>query len=200
MQTQTTRRYISPCVTRISRRRGIATLWVIVSLPVLLTLLIVLIDVSNIWIAKIELRNATDAAALSGSKTWGEGGSTAQVRLDANDAFSTNTILGNAFALNTAQGGCTNGNIISTGELVLGSTTDAGSVITFDCNGTPACVGGDAFAVRARKTVQISSVANNFFGMTLGPYDVTTESFARFQCNNGPPQLMHVDLFLCTCP
>jgi Flp pilus assembly protein TadG len=397
---------------RLSNRRGIATLWVILSLPVLLTLLVVMIDVANIWLAKVELRNATDAAALSGVKSWGEGFSTAQSRVDANDAFSTNTILGNTSALNTAEGGCTNGNVISTGELLFGSTTDTGGVITFNCNGSPACVagaitaslqantianptqdtqtnrlsfqvngftgpagatlnsvtidlstmvvdegggnvadngffdfnvqgapadnqsgadfapaganeavilggtflsstnggatvgstnavlnatqtsltvtfnafdpadtvifavdtdrvgpdngnngddvadfgghfgsghngganldtitgatvtfvisgqsftgtlvadnvnnndvstvsivdvlnGGDAFGVRARKTVQISSVVDNFCGVTFGPYNITTESFARFQCNNGPPQLMHVDSFFCTCP
>jgi hypothetical protein len=390
-------------------RRGIATIWVIVSMPCMLTLLVLLIDVANIWTAKVELKNATDAAALSGVKSWGEGSSTAQARLDANDAFSTNTIIGNAFALNTAEGGCTNGNVISTGELLLGSTTDGGAVITFDCNGTPACVvgavtanlevntiggadthtnrtsfritgftgpvgstlnsvtinvgtmvvnegalnvadngffdfneqplnadnqsgadftpvaagevlllngtflytntggatvsttsgvlnttatsltvnltsfdpgdtiefavdtdqvgpdngnngddvmdfgghfgtgyvdagrstvtgaqvtfvisgqsftstlvvdgannedrstvgivdvltGGDAFAVRARKTVQVSSFASSLFGLTLGPYNVTSESYARFLCTNGPPQLMHVDVLNCVCP
>lgn len=394
---------------RANSRRGIATIWVIVSMPALLTLLVVLIDVANVWLAKIELKNALDAAALSGVKSWGEGNSTAQSRLDANDAFNTNTILGSAFSLVTAEGGCTNGNVISTGDLLFGSTTDSGGTITFNCNGVPACVvgaitanlevntvggadnltnrrtfritgftgpvgsqltsvtinvgtmivdngagnvadngffdfreqpptadnqtgsdfapvgagevlllnntflytntggatvastngvlnstqtsltvnlsnfnpgdtiefavdtdrvgpdsgnigadvadfgghfgsghtdttrstvtgalvtfiisgqsfsgtllvdggqnndrstvaiadvltGGDAFAVRARKTVQISSISPTFFGLTLGPYNVSAESYARFVCTNGPPQLMHIDTFFCTCP
>jgi hypothetical protein len=382
----------------------------------MLTMLVVLIDVANIWQAKIELKNATDAAALSGVKSWGEGKSTALSRADANDTFSTNTIIGNVFILNTAEGGCANGNISSSGELLFGATTDSAGAITFNCDGAAACVvgavtaslevntlpippdtanastltrrysfritgfsgpvgstlnavtinlatmvvdnddgngnvadngffdfreqpptvdnqsgaefdpdgvdevallngtflyttsggatatttavlnstptsltvnlgsfdsgdtlnfaldtdrvgpdngnqgddvadfgghfgtgyvdagrstitgaqvtfvisgqaftgtlivdgannedrstvaiadvltGGDAFAVRARKTVQVSSFAPTFFGLTFGPYNVTSESYARFVCTNGPPQLMHVDVFTCTCP
>ena len=73
-------------------RRGIATIWVLAALPVVLTLLVMIVDGGNLWVARTEIRTALDAAALSAAKTWGEGGSTAQARLDAQDAFHTNTI------------------------------------------------------------------------------------------------------------
>ena len=369
---------------RANSRRGIATIWVIVSMPALLTLLVVLIDVANVWLAKIELKNALDAAALSGAKSWGEGSTTLQARTDANDVFATNTILGQTSTLSIAEGGCTNNNVTSTGEIVLGVVTDNLGVMTFDCNTAPcptfsvtlqvntadtfvdsssfritsftgpagstldqvvvnlaammvnegagsvadngffdfrtagadtgfglaanvvtgASTGGaaitttdaagatqtsltvnfsglnpgdtlffgadtdqvgpveaandeldqgghfgsgytngsgfttvtgaqvtvtvngqaavgtltfvnattstvtivgslnstSAFGIRTRKTVQISSISPTFFGLTIGPYNVSAESFARFQCTGGVPQLIKQDVVSCVCP
>lgn len=127
-----------------SSRRGIATIWVLASMPVMLTLLVMLVDAGNLWVARAELKNALDAAALSGVKTWGQGSSTLQARLDAHDAFNTNTILGTQYSLLTAEGGCTNGNPSpsATAEILLGTISDGVSGFTFDCQGTPACVSG----------------------------------------------------------
>ena len=130
------------------QRRGIATIWVLASLPVVLTLLVMLIDAGHLWVARSELRNALDAAALSGVKTWGEGSSTLQSRLDAFDAFNTNTILGTQYLISTVEGACTNGNPApsATAELLLGTINDTATGFTFDCSGTPGCVVG-AFSV-----------------------------------------------------
>ena len=182
------------------RRRGIATIWIILTLPALATLLVVLMDVSNVWLAKTELKNALDAASLSGAKTWGEGGSTLVTRLAANSASSTNTVLGTTVSLDIAEGGCANGNASSTAEIVLGIITDTGTVLQFNCNTAPNCGASVPFAVRTRKTLQISSVAASLFGFTIGPYDVTAESYARYACASGPPQLVRVESVVCTCP
>lgn len=125
-------------------RRGIATIWVLVALPVVLTLLVMIVDGGNLWVARMELKNALDAAALSGVKTWGEGSSTSQARLDAHDAFNTNTILGTQYVLSTVEGGCTNGNPApsATADIILGTISDGAGGFTFDCQGTPACVTG----------------------------------------------------------
>jgi hypothetical protein len=118
-------------------------------MPVILTLLVMLIDAGNLWVARSELKSALDAAALSGVKTWGEGGSTLQSRLDAYDAFYTNTISGTQYTLSTTEGGCTNNNPSpsATAEILLGTITDGASGFTFDCGGTPGCVVG-AFSVK----------------------------------------------------
>ncbi len=183
-----------------SRRRGIATIWIVLTLPALATLLVVLMDVSNVWLAKTELKNAMDAAALSGAKTWGEGGSTLTARLAALNASNTNTVLGTTITLDIAEGGCANGNTSSSGEIVLGIINDPGTVLEFNCNTTPNCGAGIPYGVRTRKTLQISSVASSLFGFTIGPYDVTAESYARYACPSGPPQLVRVESVVCTCP
>lgn len=155
----------------LSSRRGIATIWVLAAMPVLLTLLVMLVDAGNLWVARTELKNALDAGALSGVKTWGEGGSTLQARLDAQDAFNTNTILGTQYSLSTVVGGCTNGNSPppATAEILLGTISDAASGFTFDCSGTPGCIVG-AFSVTF--AVDTSAVC---------PTDPTTaDTFTRF--------------------
>lgn len=144
-------------------RRGIATIWVLASMPVLLTLLVMLVDAGNLWVARAELKNALDAAALSGVKSWGEGSGTLQSRLDAHDAFTTNTILGTQYSLSTAEGGCTNGNPSpsATAEILLGTISDGASGFTFDCQGTPVCVSGSFTLVIAVDTEAICDGGNN---------------------------------------
>jgi hypothetical protein len=79
-------------------RRGITTVWVLLMVPVIGLLVIVITDVSNLWLARIELKNALDAAAASAVETWCEGDNSsanrAAARVDARDAFEANTILG----------------------------------------------------------------------------------------------------------
>ena len=148
---------------RVTARRGIATIWVLSSMPVLLTLLVMLIDAGNLWVARTELKNALDAGALSGAKTWGEGSSTSQARLDAQDAFTTNTILGTQYSLSTVEGACNNGNPApsATAEILLGTMSDGAGGFTFDCQGTPACVSGTFTLVIAVDTETICDGGNN---------------------------------------
>jgi Flp pilus assembly protein TadG len=61
---------------RHSTRRGISAMWMIVTLPVLLTLSCLVIDVANIWLARVELENSLEASALASVKEWAETGST----------------------------------------------------------------------------------------------------------------------------
>lgn len=176
-------------------------MWVIVVLPGIMTMFVAVVDIGHIWLARNELKNALDAAALSGIKTWGEsgGGLTTQARLDANDAMSANTILGTTTTLDTTVGACTNENVASTGEIVFGSVTDSGATITLDCSVAPSCP-ADTFGIRTRKTIEVRSICPTFLGIGLGPYGVTAESFARFTCPSGPPQLIRLDTFTCVCP
>lgn len=144
-------------------RRGIATIWVLAAMPVVLTLLVMIVDGGNLWVARMELKNAIDAAALSGVKTWGEGSGTLQARLDAHDAFNTNTILGTQYSLSTVEGGCTNGNPApsATADILLGTISDDASGFIFDCQGTPACVTGTFTLVIAVDTNAICDGGNN---------------------------------------
>ena len=57
---------------RDPRRKGVATVWLIATGPALLLLLILVTDIGNVWLARIELVNACEAAALAGAKVWGD--------------------------------------------------------------------------------------------------------------------------------
>lgn len=153
-----------------SPRRGIATIWVVVAIPAITTLMVVVLDVANVWLAKSELKNAMDSAALSGVKTWGEGGTTLAARQAADRASSTNRVLGTSLTLNTAEGGCTNNNVSSTGEIVLGAVTDSGSALAFNCNTVPACVVG---AISATFEVNTDPIAPD-----VGTADTLTRPYS----------------------
>ena len=57
-----------------SLRSGSATLWMLIWLPCLLALFVALVGVANLWLARVELENAMEAAALAAVKHWGEAG------------------------------------------------------------------------------------------------------------------------------
>lgn len=77
-----------------SRRRGSATMWLVIWLPCLLTLFCVLLGVANLWLARVELENSLEAAALAAVKHWGQagGGSTLEAR-DVGVAYATANIV-----------------------------------------------------------------------------------------------------------
>lgn len=86
-----------------SRRRGSATLWLIICLPCLLTLFCVLVGVANLWLARVELENSLEAAALAAVKHWGEtgGGSTLEAR-EAGVAYAeANIVRGQGVVIGT---------------------------------------------------------------------------------------------------
>ena len=56
------------------KRAGSATLWMLIWLPCLLALFVGLVGVANLWLARVELENALEAAALAAVKQWGEAG------------------------------------------------------------------------------------------------------------------------------
>lgn len=60
--------------TRISSRRGSATIWLILALPVLLVLFCFTLNIAQQWLARVELENALEAAALAAVKEWGDAG------------------------------------------------------------------------------------------------------------------------------
>lgn len=138
------------CVTRYDRRLhrvgvcryGVATIWIIASIPAVICLLCVVLEFANLWMARVELRNALDAAALSAVKTWGEGGSTLEARQEGQDTAALNTITGVPVMLDLNSGGGANGNASSSGDILLGSISGTPGALTFDCNGTASCQGG----------------------------------------------------------
>lgn len=63
-------------------RRGISALWFVLTLPLFLILFGFVFEMGHLWLARVELENALEAAARAAVTTWAEtaGGSTYQAR------------------------------------------------------------------------------------------------------------------------
>jgi len=174
---------------------------VILIVPVLFFLFGAVVDISRVWLARIELTNALEAAALSGVKTWGEAGVTANnnpltspalrqnARTHAVTAAAANTVIGQdpahpentvvvSLNRNESVGSTPNDNTFPTGELVLGQITASGNSFTFTASTAPA--NNNEFAVHTQKTMTIYSIWTKIFGIPLGPYQITSGAVAMY--------------------
>jgi hypothetical protein len=81
----------------IFRRRGVATLWLVIWLPVLLVLFCVIVGVAHLWLARVELETGLEAAALAAAKHWGGqgGGDTQEARQIGVAYAAANNLRGN---------------------------------------------------------------------------------------------------------
>ena len=125
-------------------RRGIATLWLILVLPAMLILLCLVMEIGNLWLARMELEDALEAAALAGVKEWGDikGGDTLTSRNVAREFAEANTVRGVPVALAAALNYTNtnvNDNTSSSGELVFGSITQTSPTVIFNANTEPSC-------------------------------------------------------------
>ena len=132
-----------PCIRRLSRR-GAVIVWLILVIPLVLTMLCVVIEAGNLWLARVELENGLEAAALAAVKEWGEagGGPTQIPRMvgvefaEANEVRCKPLFIGNNYTPPTPDN--PNGNASCTGNLVFG-TIDYIMPRVFYANIAPDC-------------------------------------------------------------
>jgi Flp pilus assembly protein TadG len=110
---------------RTSQRRGVITVKMIVALPSLVIMVGIVLEIGSIWLARIELENALESAAIAGVKVWSEQSKNntidplsgpynglphanpdlpfilAATRTATQQAFAVNVIRGTAYALNS---------------------------------------------------------------------------------------------------
>lgn len=183
---------------RLSReRRGLATLWLIVAGPALMTLLIFVSDVANIWLARVELENALEAAALAGVKNWGDNGypNTQPARDVAVSYALANTIVGTPLVITTNydSGGGANQNGPQSGNLIFAAVTTGTSPYNLNAGIVGSCSPGSfGGAVIAQSSAPVPSLADSLFGVPLGPYSVQSQATARYNCTSGQPELIRV--------
>jgi hypothetical protein len=148
-------------------RRGWTSLWLIVWLPVLLALFCGLIAVANLWLARVELENGLEAAALAAVKEWGDqgGGDTHYPRQIGIEFAAANSVRGQHLQLESnyagslasrdgkprirlvtvAPTGC-NQNLtcaIDGGHLIFGAIDDSDpNNVIFDAGKCPSCLAG----------------------------------------------------------
>jgi hypothetical protein len=72
-----------------------------------------------------------------------------------------------------------------------GNNNDNQSYVELTNSGT----GGTAFGVRARATVDVTSICSSIFGASFGPFNVSADTTAMYDCANQCPQIIRVDNF-----
>lgn len=186
-------------------RRGTILVWFVFIVPFMLLILLALTDYAGMSLARVQVKNAVDAASLSAVKSWESHGSTAALQ-DAELVFAANPVIAQTLGGDNPQARPL---IVTDPVLDL----DLATALTGTFLGYVADVGGQhvfhdlsavadlplptdaalARCVCVRKTVQVSSMTRRWLGLELGPYVITVESFARLSPEAGQPQLVHVD-------
>lgn len=175
------------------KRRGAVLVWFVFIIPLMLLILLATTDFAGASLAKIELKNSVDAAALSAIKTWGQRGPTAaameaSVLIAAN--AQTSGILSRAVAASaTGPDADVTATTVTFGVL----RTVRGRHIF-----TPGGSAGEAdlppnACVAVSRTVVVPSLGGNWLGVAFGPYAITAQSFARLSPQNRSPQLVAID-------
>lgn len=144
-------------------RSGSATLWMLIWLPCLLALFVALVGVANLWLARVELENALEAAALAAVKQWGQagGGDTLVPRhvavafAHSNAVRSLPVVIGDNYQAGSGPNqnkDCVLGMTPPRANLIFGAIDDSDpSHIVFNAGVLPSCALG---------TVLIDATAN----------------------------------------
>jgi hypothetical protein len=138
--------------------RGIATLWIIIAGPAMLALLVLVTDIANLWLARVELENAVEAGALAGANVWGDGADDPANRtaahFTAEAVAEANLVVGETFDVDANDDpSAPNNNALvqCSGTVLLGTYSTATQ--SFDPAASPASPDERACRVEAAATV-----------------------------------------------
>lgn len=145
-------------------RRGFSTLWLILTLPIFLTLFAFVFEMGHLWVARVELENGLESAALAAVQKWAEsGGTDTYIPRQVGAAYAANNtvrsyplVLGlnydpAAGPANPNQNlACTatvfrpGGAVLPEGNLIFGAilTDDPNCPLTFNAGIRPGCSAG----------------------------------------------------------
>lgn len=171
-------------------RHGVATIWVIIASPAMLAMLVLVSDVSNLWLARVELENAVEAAALAGANVWGDGADNAVTRSDAHarakSLAESNRVRGQTFTVNANDNPSnTNNNASLPGNVMLGGYNSG--LATFDATQV-----GPAINARACY-VSVSLTLNSLWVGFAGPFQIHATAVARYDAGSGSAKLVRID-------
>lgn len=162
-------------------RRGSATIWLIVTLPVLLILFCFVVNVAQQWLARVELESALEAAALAAVKEWGDagGGDTLIAREVGMEYAALNRTRG--FRLQIADNYDADGGVNQNaqcdvernppgGNLVFGSIEEPlpGEPLIFNAGVAPRCAAGNV-VLDVTSNGELNSDAHNDWGIAFHP-------------------------------
>ncbi|WP_417384246.1 pilus assembly protein TadG-related protein [Gimesia sp.] len=140
-------------------RRGIAILWLILWGSFLMVFFCVVLEVSTLWQAQVEINNAMDSAALAAARDWGVSGvGPTDIPRNVGVAYTvSNPILGDVYTpqtnLGTVGAGNPNANASNNGNFVFGAIDTTTDPVTFNGNADVSCAAGDV-------TIRITDISN----------------------------------------
>jgi hypothetical protein len=148
----------------------------VIWLPCLLALFVTLVGVSNLWLARVELENAVESAALAAVKQWGDagGGDTLVPRQTGVEYAQANGVRGNPLAIGTnydaaalpnQNAECDVAMTPPTANLIFGAIDDDDpDNVIFNAGIAPSCVLGTVlFDVSAERDLE----ADNAWGISF---------------------------------
>jgi len=135
---------------KAQHRRGVATIWLLLLLPLFIILLCLVVEIGNLWLARAELEDALEAAALAAVKEWAEaGGGSTLVSRNIGVAYAgANTVRGNSVVIQTNYDvlDLPNENANCAGDLVFGYLTSESPVV-FDTSASGGVLGQAGFVL-----------------------------------------------------
>jgi hypothetical protein len=197
---------------RKQRRRGAATLWMLIWAPALLVMFSVLVGVANLWLARVELENALESAALAAVKEWGDAngaGGTLAAR-EVGVGYASANFVRRDYVLITTNyaAGTPNENAECDvqqspprGNLIFGSIDDVTDQddVTFRGDVEPTGAPALKFGVRAQAIVPVQSFLGSAFLGSIGSYCVQAKATAVYDGSapNNKVRLIRIDTFIC---
>jgi hypothetical protein len=161
----------------------------------MLVLTVLMSDLANLWIARLELEHALESAALAAVEHWGKNGDSLANRNAARSAGVSfalaNNVRGIPVVIAANGGGAgTNENGSCGGSVViLGNITGT----TFNAGTAP----GSNFGVKTQATRNVLSLWKPIFG-TSQPYKVSAQTYAFYDSSiPGPARLVTITTFIC---
>ena len=170
-----------------SRRRGSATLWLIIWIPALMVLFLALTGVANLWLARVEVENGLEAAALAAVKHWGDanGGDTLEPRTvgvqyaAANCVRMNDLVIGTNYDMNAAvcmapnpnqNLTCIVGKMPPSGNLIFGAIDDSDpDNVIFNAGKCPSCAAKAIIVLDATTQGDLNGAAANDWGIAFHP-------------------------------
>lgn len=174
------------------RRHGVVTLWTLLFVAFLATVLCVVVEIAHLYLARTELENALEAAALAGADYWAQNPTDiAGARTRAQDYAAANTVDGKPVILDTNLGSTdVNLNDSPHGNLILGAVSatpvrPADNAFAFEHDTAPSCPGDRRFAVRAQANIKVTPWLS-LLGIPINPFRVAARTTASAGCYASP--------------
>ena len=160
---------------RVSKkqRRGIATIWLVISAPALLMALCLAIEIGHLFLARMQLENSLESAAIAAVDRWAGGNTTADARMVGATYAADNRAGDTTVLLDTFEGGLPNGNVSCDGELVFGRVSGLPGQFRFEPSSVPGGSTGNTISLKVRiltSTDTKNDVANGSYSFTMFDY------------------------------
>lgn len=168
-------------------------MWTVLCIPLILTILFVVAEVSQLWQARVQLENAMEAAALAAVQEWGDtGGGIKNIAA----AQTAGRAYGKANLVHGVQVDLDDQSVVPTVAWSFGSAMPRGSGFDF----TSAPEANSKFAVVLQATVKVARLCRSILGPAAKDSTVTVKIAAFYDPAATQPQPRLIRLNGSSCP